>query len=649
MPRFVVILMVRNEERILRRCLDAVADFADAFCIHDTGSTDTTKEIATEFLADHPGCLTESVWSDFGTNRTKSFQAAKEFVLAQGWDPKDTYGLLLDGDMVFHPGTLKEFPLTETGYTVVQIAGNLEYPNCRLVRFDHEWVCLGVTHEYWDGPTKGLPKSICWIEDRNDGGCKSDKFERDARLLEQGLKDDPTNVRYMFYLAQTYHSLGRFKESMEMYQKRYDAGGWEEERWYSLYMIAQCHLSLKDPISFEAAMLRAFEYRPRRAESLYKLTKYFREVGDHYKAYAYYLKGKSIPQPSDALFVETNVYSGLFEYEKTILDYYVGRHEEGLVSSLVYLLKRTEHLNNVYTNLGFYVAPLTVPLRNHPIDREAAGADYHPTSVSVVVHNGRKLHNVRFVNYIIDRRNGSYSMKEGTYSDGHLVRTQNVLWDVDSGTALLMKDASVPLPRKNSRIRGLEDLRLYMDASRTLRFLATSAEYSDQIRQISGVYDIETQSYTDCQVLESPTNASCEKNWIPISGTNSIVYRWSPLEIGHLDGKDFVVDVDFAMPWFFQHIRGSASPVRIRNEYLFLVHYVEHTQPRKYYHCIVALDAVEFNPLRISLPFVFAEKGIEYCIGVSLAGLGMECIFSSWDDNPRIATIPLSSIRWVKL
>jgi hypothetical protein len=109
-----------------------------------------------------------------------------------------------------------------------------------------------------------------------------------------------------------------------------------------------------------------------------------------------------------------------------------------------------------------------------------------------------------------------------------------------------------------------------------------------------------------------------------------------------------VSDVKHETPWFFQHLRGSASPVQIRNEYLFLVHYVEHTQPRKYYHCIVAVSA-DFKPLRISLPFVFAEKGIEYCIGVSLAGLGMECIFSSWDDNPRIATIPLSSIRWVKL
>jgi glycosyltransferase involved in cell wall biosynthesis len=144
--------MVRNEERILLRCLEAAQSVVEAVCIHDTGSTDRTKELATEFLATHPGCLTESVWSDFGTNRTASFRAAKEFVLSQGWDPKDTYGLLLDGDMVSQPGSLKTQTLTEVGYTILQVAGHLEYPNCRLVRMDHDWVCRGVTHEYWMTP-----------------------------------------------------------------------------------------------------------------------------------------------------------------------------------------------------------------------------------------------------------------------------------------------------------------------------------------------------------------------------------------------------------------------------------------------------------------------------------------------------------------
>jgi tetratricopeptide (TPR) repeat protein len=131
----------------------------------------------------------------------------------------------------------------------------------------------------------------------------------------------------MFYLAQTYHSLGRYEDSIKMYKRRFKAGGWDEERWYSLYMIAQCYLSLKDPIKFESYMLRAYALRPGRAESLYKLTKYFRETSQHYKAYHYCTLGQQIPLSTDSLFIETDVYTDLIEYVATILDYYVNKRE----------------------------------------------------------------------------------------------------------------------------------------------------------------------------------------------------------------------------------------------------------------------------------------------------------------------------------
>jgi glycosyltransferase involved in cell wall biosynthesis len=151
--KLVLILMVKNESAILRRCLEAVKDVVDAYCILDTGSSDTTVEIAEDFLENQIGCVTVEPWKDFGYNRTVSFQRAQAYLKEQCWDLKDTYGLLLDADMVFKPGKLKEQDLQETGYTVVQVAGTLEYPNTRLVRMDYPWTCIGVTHEYWGGPT----------------------------------------------------------------------------------------------------------------------------------------------------------------------------------------------------------------------------------------------------------------------------------------------------------------------------------------------------------------------------------------------------------------------------------------------------------------------------------------------------------------
>ena len=450
----------------------------------------------------------------------------------------------------------------------------------------------------------------------------------------------------MFYLAQTYHSLGRWKDAITYYKKRITAGGWFEEIWYSHYMIGQSYLQLNNPIKFEEWMLRAFEYRPARAESIYKLTRYFREKSQHYKAYHYLNIGRFIPKPSDSLFIEAPVYNELFEYEASILDYYIGKHQEGLISSMKYMLTKREHLDNVYQNIKFYVQPLNFPIVSHPVLRDCAGPNYHPTSVSMIQHNGTEYHNVRFVNYSINHKDGSYMMKDGNYSPSHPVRTQNVCWTTNGFS--VMKDESVSLPRKDKHIKGLEDIRLYHDASGVLRFTATTAEYSDKIRIMTGLYDIRNNSYKDCQIMESPTDAECEKNWLPIDHTSDVIYKWHPLQIGTFSGKDLKLHTIYPTPWFFTHLRGSAVPIQVENEIWCLTHFVEYSSPRKYFHCIVALDK-SYKPLSISLPFVFREKTIEYCIGWMKKGNQLELCFSSWDDNPCIIRVPVSTFQWLQV
>lgn len=625
--KFALILMVRNEERILKRCLEAVESFVDVFCICDTGSTDKTCEIAEEFLKTRNGCLTKTTWKDFGHNRSFSFTAAQNYLKAtMGKDElKNIYGLLIDADMVFVPGTLKEQKLTELGYTIIQCGGSTEYPNTRLIRMDYAWKCVGVTHEYWDGPVKHLPKSTCYIDDRNDGGCKTDKFERDARLLEKGLEDQPTNVRYMFYLAQTYHGLGRLPDAIKMYKRRIAAGGWIEEIWYSHYMIGQSYLTLGKPIKFEQWMLRACEIRPGRAEALYKLTKYFREVGDQFKAYEYARKGINIPFSVDSLFIEKPIYTGLFDYEMSILDYYL--KYDGRKSSIACMLKCEYNVDNILSNLKFYVnPPKETVIRPFVVDR-IFGQKYTPTAVSVLGDTT----NVRFVNYWID--NGDYKTP-----DGEVVVTKNAV----NGVTPIADIPEFP-KRADANILGLEDIRLYRDELGRTCFTATTVEHEGpRVQTMRGVYNS-----ADCVLMKSPENRDCEKNWLPINDTNRMIYDWRPLRIGQVDGDNLKIDIVHETPPIFSLFRGSAPPIKVGDALWALVHFVKYDTPRKYYHCFVSLDSETYKPTAITLPFVFRSVGIEYCVSCRVVDDSIECNVSFNDKDSSVATFPKSSLDWV--
>ena len=644
--KFVLISMVKNEEKILERCLKSVEGIVDAYVITDTGSTDKTTDIALDFLMTREGCLEVDTWKNFGHNRTRSFQNAQDYCKAKKWDLKDSYGLLLDADMIFVPGTLKQQSLGEIGYTLVQSAGNLDYPNTRIVRMDYDWVCKGVTHEYWDGPTQPIPKSICYIDDHNDGGCKTDKFPRDLALLTKGLEDEPDNVRYMFYLAQTYHSTGQLENAIEAYKRRIAAGGWFEEVWYSHYMISKTYLALNNVCQAEEWVHSAFLFHPRRAEAIYHLVKYFREKGHHFKAMHYIQIGKKIPMPPDSLFIECDIYNGLFDYEETICKFYtMSTRNESLVLSMKYLLSKKPFHENVYSNLQYYIDPIAPDCKPIPVHRHLFGPNFHPSAISV----SGPYHNIRFVNYNLNHTNTTYTMKDGSYSDRNQVRTENACLNTLTGEVVLMKDSSVSLPRNETHIYGLEDIRLYTNSTNDLCFVATAGEYSDRLSIIRGKYNTNSGCYSDCIVMQSPTNAYCEKNWLPISGTEHFIYQWHPLEVRTFVGTQAPLNVSHTSPTFFKHLRGSAAPIKVKNELWALTHFVIGTTPRIYYHCIVVLDSTTYVPKRISVPFLFYSKLIEFCINLSVVGSKITCMFAVLDDAPYVATFSLSDDQWIQV
>ena len=71
-------MIVKNEEKILARCLDSIHDLVEEIIIVDTGSTDRTKEIASKYTKK----IYDFEWiDDFAAARNFSFQfATKDYI-----------------------------------------------------------------------------------------------------------------------------------------------------------------------------------------------------------------------------------------------------------------------------------------------------------------------------------------------------------------------------------------------------------------------------------------------------------------------------------------------------------------------------------------------------------------------------------------
>ncbi|KFN01604.1 glycosyltransferase [Bacillus clarus] len=388
-------MIVKNESRIIERCLNATKSIVDFVSVCDTGSTDQTPEIIGKWCEENgiPGTVHNEPFKNFGYNRSLAVS------LAQKTYPEADYLLILDADMILEvEPNFDKNSLTEDHYLTMQYDIHIKYWLTRLLKASLPWKSVGVTHEYWDIDrskvgvgynTKVARLDTLIVNDPGDGGSKGDKFERDERLLLEGIADPETTpdlkVRYLFYLAQTYYHLNQLEDSIKWYKKRVEAGGWAEEVFYSLLRIGTCYEHLANRAVFEQKQANdeadkekfiqqeeqyialattyfqnAWDYRPTRAEPLYQLARLYRARSKNNIGLMYALQGKEIPFPKeDLLFVDYHVYDYLFDYEISICAYYIPHKKHLGAQSQKYLESKKEEIpvhiaSIVESNAKFY-------------------------------------------------------------------------------------------------------------------------------------------------------------------------------------------------------------------------------------------------------------------------------------------------------
>ena len=644
-PTLCLNMIVKNESQVIIRLLSSVITIIDTYCICDTGSTDNTIELIKNFFEEHDieGKIIQEPFKDFGYNRSFALKAAAGM---------SDYAILLDADMILEIKQFDKSILSQAdSFCLLQGSEDFYYQNMRIVRNNNTFTYLGVTHEYVSTPPDNhnvnIGKDQLFINDVGDGGAKADKFERDIRLLKKGIEEEPSNVRYHFYLANSYKDNGNFDEAIQFYHKRIEMGDWEQEVWYSYYNIANIYEARNDMGNAILYWMKGYNHNPMRLENIHKIVQYYRMTGECKNAKLFYDLAKEALEKGikkdEYLFLSNDVYTYKFDYEFSIIACYLGI--DNINDAVVKILNHCMDdsiITNTLSNMKFYkdVLPTSQLIDLTYIEHRNVGEmdkEFFSSSSCIIPnenYTGYRM-NIRLVNYWINSEGGYLNC------DDYII-TNNKYLELDKNFSTT-KEKTFEVKFEEKRYMGIEDIRIFPDADDPLKliYMGTSQHQDGKIGMLYGDYDLEKENIEYTEINPSFCDSWCEKNWVyfKFKGENHVIYKWSPVQICKVnkDSNELdMVELRHNMPKIFLHVRGSTPGFKYENEYWFVLHIVSYESPRHYYHIIATFDD-DMNFKKHSAPFKFEGECIEYTLGLIVEKERVIIPYSTWDRSTKIA------------
>lgn len=302
-------MIVKNEEKVLARCLDSIKDAVDEIIIADTGSTDATEEIARRY--------TDKVYpfgwcGDFSAARNFSFsKASKPFVM---W---------LDADDVIPPESLnrlialkKELESTDAVMMKYDTAfdengtATFSYYRERIVRRALNPVWKGKVHEVLDYTGRTLYPDIS-VEHRPH---KREYTTRNLEIYEEQLRTGGDFcARDVFYFARELYYHKKYDRAIQMlssFLKREDA--WAENKIEACRILSYCHSESGDREAALSALFTSFLYDSPRAEVCCDIGNLFLSLNEYKKAvYWFQCALRAERHMESGAFVDRNAYGYL--------------------------------------------------------------------------------------------------------------------------------------------------------------------------------------------------------------------------------------------------------------------------------------------------------------------------------------------------
>ena len=285
---FGLVIIMKNEEVIIKTCLESVYKYISYWTICDTGSTDDSCKIVEDFFKEKniPGQLLHHEWVGFAHNRSLAFAAAED---------KTTWMYVIDcDDYLLTPLEIPQYCEDADSLVIVLEEGPYTTQNRQQIfRSGLKWGYAAAVHEFPFSRKKehlNVMKTDKIRVRASRGGDRSKdplKYWKDAQLMEVDLLriqkipkhklphwEKQLESRYHHYIAQSYHDFHDWETCIKWCDTRIALNDFKEEIYRAYLMKARCLRNLKRPhrVVIEA-LEQAKKYDPFRSEHLYDIAR----------------------------------------------------------------------------------------------------------------------------------------------------------------------------------------------------------------------------------------------------------------------------------------------------------------------------------------------------------------------------------------
>lgn len=325
-------MIVKNESHIITETLAHLHNIFnfDYWVISDTGSTDNTKELITNFFKEKnvAGELVENEWKWFGPSRTDALNAAYN---------KTDYLLIFDADDRIEGNIVLPDYLTKDSYRF-KFGVGINYYRPLLINNRKKWKFIGIIHEYLScldkNDTFDNIEGNYYIDSRRLGNFNLDplKYHNQAVILEKEyakeLTTDPALAsRYAFYCASSYNDANEKDNAIIWFKKVADElNSWEQEKYCSCIKLGHIYKDKKDFDNSLFYYLKSIDFDNQRIEGISYAIELLKEKKLNILAISLYEKYKTYNRNiniSHSLFVDVGIYEHmLMEFNTSVIAYY---------------------------------------------------------------------------------------------------------------------------------------------------------------------------------------------------------------------------------------------------------------------------------------------------------------------------------------